>query len=323
MDAIGQLVGAADQVLAITHLRPDGDALGSLTAMGVALRQLGKQVTLACDDGLPERFAYLPLSYDVQRVPDPTRDYDLVIALDCGDAGRMGKAYTALAEPPPIINIDHHVTNTRFGRINLVDVAATSTAEILYELLPRLGASLNSDLATCLLTGLVTDTLCFRTVGVTSRTLHAAGSLVDAGANLNEITMQTLSVQPLNTLLLYRHGLANMRLEEGLLWTTLSQEACTEAGYLGNSSGGLVNLLGDVAEAAMGAVLMEQDDGRVVVGFRCRPPYDVSELALNLGGGGHALAAGCILDGPLEAAESLVVDLGKDTIRRQTRLFGV
>lgn len=321
-EAIKQAINEAAHVVAITHVDPDGDALGSLAAIGVALSQLGKQVTLVCDDRVPARFRYLPMSDRMQPIVDQSGSYDLIISLDCGDELRLGQAYARWTEPrPPIINIDHHVTNTHFGKINLVDASAVSTTEILFGLFVELGYQLTADLALCLLTGIVTDTLGFRTVGVNARTLKIAGELMEAGADLSLVTMQSLNLKPMSTLRLWQIGLDNMRLENGLIWARISNAERESAGHLGAGTAGLVNLLADVNQAAISAVLLEMGDGSVRVGFRCRPPYSVSELAQNLGGGGHQLAAGCTLDGPLAKAESLVVEMSKEAIRQQEASF--
>lgn len=310
--------------MVITHIGPDGDALGSLTAVGVALQQMGKQASLLCDDPVPERFRYLPLANQIQP-PNESRtdDYDLLIAVDCGDETRMGQSFASLPNNhvPTVINIDHHVTNTYFGDIQHVVPEAVSATEILYDLFRQMGLNITTDLAMCLLTGVVTDTLGFRTVGVTAKTLRIASELVEAGADLPLITMQGLSRQPYSTAQLWQMGLNNMRLEEGLIWTTINNNQREAIGYNNTSTGGLVNFLGNVNQAAISAVLLEMSDGTVRVGFRCNPPYSVSELALNLGGGGHPLAAGCSLDGPLDKAEALVVAMSKETIRQQQASF--
>ena len=319
---ISRYLSRVESVLAITHVGPDGDAIGSLTAVGVALKQLGCVATLVCDDGSPVRFSFMPLVDRIQSYPDLETTYELVFALDCGDMSRMGRAYADLPEPrPPIVNIDHHVTNTQFGDVNIIDSDCNSTTEILYKLLPQLGVQVTGELATSLLTGIVTDTLGFRTEGVTSATFEAASALMDAGADLNLITAQALLIKPMSTLRLWQVGLNNMKLEdEGLLWTSISHEELRAISHVGSSSGGLVNMMANADEAAMSAVLLE-DDGRVYVGFRCRPPFNVAELALNLGGGGHPLAAGCTLEGPLSEAESLVVTMSCDAIRQQRELL--
>ncbi|MGH2537661.1 MAG: DHH family phosphoesterase [Candidatus Promineifilaceae bacterium] len=316
--AARELLAGARNVLAITHIAPDGDAIGSLTAAGHILGQLGLRFTLVCDDGLPERFRFLPLSNRVASAPDPGLVYDLILALDAGDLERLGRAYRQLRQPPPpILNVDHHVTNTFFGAVNFVGVEANSTTEMLFHLLPALDVALTKELAICLLTGLVTDTLSFRTAGVSADTLQVAGALIDAGADLFTVVTLGLNMKELSTLLMWQTGLNNLRSEDGLIWTVIGDEERMAAGHNGGSSFGLGNMLADVYGVAMSAVLMETGDGKVSVGFRCRPPYDVAELAQELGGGGHRFASGCSLPGPLAAAEARVVAACKAAIRRQ------
>ena len=318
VQAVGQLLGEAGKVLIITHIAPDGDAIGSLLAVGVALKQIGKANTLVCDDGLPKRFRFLPLSGSIVTRPDRL-DYDLIISVDCGDTERMGRAFSELRQPlPPVINIDHHITNTLYGQVNIIDPRANSTTEILFDLFPLLGIELTPDLSTCLLSGLITDTLGFRTANVNAATLRIAGELLDSGINLFSIITQALDLKELSTLQIWQKGLSNMRFEEGLIWTTISNEERLETGHNGSSSFGLGNMMANVYQAKMSAVILELDDGRVSVGFRSRPPFSVSELAEELGGGGHHQASGCIIKGPLQEAEALVVSKSRENIRRQS-----
>jgi len=318
LESIRLSLESAESILVICHIWPDGDAVASLTATGLALEQLNKRFTLACDDGLPERFGYLPMAGRVVTGPEANTLYDLVIALDAGDKQRLGKVYADLPNPrPTVINVDHHITNTQFGTINLVKSEATATVEILFELFSALGIKLTQQMSVCLLTGLVTDTLGFMTAGVSGNTLRIASELVDAGANLYEISTKALSLKPMSTLLLWQKGFNNMRLEDGLLWTSISNREREEAGHPDSSSSGLSNMLSEVYQARVSAVMVEMEDGRVSVSFRCRPPYSVSELATSLGGGGHHLAAGCTVDGPFSAAVALVVARSKESILRQ------
>lgn len=309
----------ANRVLVIAHVDPDGDAIGSLTAVGQALQQLGKRVTLVCDDAVPQRFLYLPLAGDVRCAPAANTNYDLVIAVDCADESRMGWAYNTLPEPKPsLANIDHHITNTRFGAFNIIDPDASSTAEILYRFLTDLGVTITPGIAESLLTGVVTDTMGFRTSNVTAATLRTAANLVDAGGDIAAISLRGLHQRPLPTAKMWGIGLGKMRMMDGLLWTSISREEMQSAGIEGSpSSSGLVNFLADVETSVMGVVLSEMPDGTVRVTMRCQPPYNVAEVATQFGGGGHALAAGCTLDGPLERAETLVTAACQAAIRRR------
>ena len=318
INAVQQALSTAGNVLVITHVSPDGDAISSLTATGLILQQLGKQYTLVCDDGLPERFSFLPISNQIKSQPELDTEYQLIIALDAGDRERMGLAYAYLSRPlPPVINIDHHVTNTLYGDIDIVIPEANATVEILFHLSNGLDLKLTPELATNLLTGLVTDTLSFRTAGVTAGTLYAAAALVEAGADLYSVTSKALDLKPMSTVLIWQKGLNNVRMEDGVAWTSISNREREEAGHVGTSSFGLGNMLSEVNEAAMSAVLLETASGHVSVGFRSRPPFGVSQIARSLGGGGHDLAAGCTVDGPLDQAEELVISRSKESIRQQ------
>ncbi len=316
--SIRKALSPSREVLVVSHVAPDGDAISSLAATGLALSQLDKRFTLVCDDGLPARFSFLPLSDRIHSRPDPDLTYDLLIALDCGDKERLGRAYADLSQPVPLtINIDHHITNTEFGDINLVQPKAAATVEILFYLFQELGLTIDDDMAVALLSGLVTDTLNFRVASVTAETLQVASTLVEAGADLYSVASKAMHLKQLSTLLIWQKGLSNLKMEDGLVWTAISNRERAEAGHNGTSSFGLGNMMADVYGAAMSAVLLELADNRVSVGFRCRPPFRVSDIAQSLGGGGHHLAAGCTLDGPLAAAEALVVGRSIEAIRRQ------
>lgn len=326
VEEMKQAILKAENILAITHMGPDGDALGSLTALGLALRQWSKPVTLACDDGLLARFDYLSLADEVldarqlgRRVATRS-DFDLIIAVDCGDEQRMGQSFSNLPGPrPTLLNIDHHITNTHFGSFNLVEPGTSSTAEMLYTIFKAWGIKITPPIAVSLLTGIVTDSQSFSTPNVTARTLAAAGALMEAGADLPTITRQALKLSPITALWVWRTGLNNMRLVEGLIWTAISSAERAHAGFNGLSTAGLASLLGDVEQAKMSAVLIETDDGQVNVSWRCRPPYDVSGVAASLGGGGHPGASGCTLRGPLAEAEALVVARSQAAIREQDK----
>ncbi|MEM7116366.1 MAG: bifunctional oligoribonuclease/PAP phosphatase NrnA [Chloroflexota bacterium] len=316
---IQHLFDKAAHVVVVTHVDPDGDALGSLTAVGQAFKQLGANVTLVCDDRVPERFMYLPMADQVKPYPQENVYYDLMVVVDCGDVGRMGDAYTDYPRPfPTIINIDHHVTNTRFGDFQRIDDQATSTTEILYDLFCELGIEITADIALSLLTGLVTDTLGFRTVGVTAKTMKIASELMDAGASLPFVTTNALTIRPLKTLELWRIGLNRLNLKNGLAWATITLEERASIEFRGQSSMGLVNLFADIDEVAMGAVLMEIEGGLIRIGLRCRPPFNVAEVAHQLGGGGHFLAAGCTLETSLAEAEEIVLTACQEAIQRQS-----
>lgn len=313
--AIGRKIQSSNNILVATHVNPDGDALGSLTAVGGWLKRAGKTVTMAVDDGMSKRYDFLPLSDHVK--DRAGNDYDLLIALDCGDAGRMGDVFSSLKTKPFIINIDHHATNPEFGDLNWVDPTAASTAEMLYFLLRENEIPLDLPIATSLLTGIITDTQSFSTSNVTPRSLEAASGLMEAGADLPQITQVAFSIKPYAAMRLWGIGLSNAYVEDGLAWVKLNARDKQRAGYEGSGSAGLVTQLVNIQEAYMSVVLVEQDDGRISVSMRSRLPYRVSDVAVAFGGGGHPQAAGCRLDMPLEKAELVIVDACKYALLEQ------
>lgn len=298
-----ELLDAASQIVVVTHVSPDGDAIGSLLGLTWALRNMGKVVIPAVDEGVPPEFLFLPGAEEIRASLENVRP-DLVIAVDCGDAERMGMVgRAATAASPPLINLDHHVTNTRFGDANLVDPGTVAACEGILDWLEQLGMEPDMRTATCLLTGIVTDTLCFRTDNVTAGVMGKAQRLMEAGAPYTEITQRTVMRVSYDALRLWAEVLPGMRLEPGgVLWAVIDLPTRQKLGYTANRDGGLVSQLVSADVANIAAVFREKDDGTIEIGFRAKPGFDVSGVAVALGGGGHPLASGCTVPGPLEAA---------------------
>ena len=311
--AAADAIAAARTVLVLSHVSPDGDAIGSLLGMAGLLRGLGKNVTAAVDEGPPEELAFLPKSQII--LPSLARgEFDLMVALDAGDIERLGAvgAY-GLAHSRHVLNLDHHPTNTRFGHIQLVNPAAVATAEIVYDLLQYTGWSLSRDVAYALLTGLVTDTLGFRIPATNSRCLAIAQALMEAGAPLPEIMARTLNRRSFAEVTLWRQALPSVRLEDGLISAAITQGALRQARLGKETNGELVNYLVEVDEAKV-AVVFKELPRAVKVSLRAKPGYDVGRLGAALGGGGHVLAAGCTLAGTLAQARERVLPLARELI---------
>lgn len=309
-----QLIQSAHRPLLICHVAPDGDAIGSMTGLGRALRQVGLDPILACADPIPAQFDYLPNFESVVReISDP---FDLIISLDCSDLERIGH-FTQMQtfESTPLLNIDHHVTNLNFGDINLVDARASSTAEVVLKLLEYMAIPIDTELATCLLTGIVTDTRGFRTSNVSIPVMEAAVQLMKAGASLPYITQYVLDRRPTTAILLWREALSLLQIEEHIVWTTISQTMRRAAGYVGNGDAGLASFLVSADDADISVVFVEREDGRIEVGLRAVPGFDVAQVALEFGGGGHALAAGCSISGSLAEVQTQVLTALRNIVR--------
>jgi phosphoesterase RecJ-like protein len=313
--AVERLITPAQRILLITHVSPDGDAIGSLLAMGSLLRDQSKQVTLACEDPVPDGVTWLPGSSEIARQADGS--VDLVISLDCSDRDRMGNVYRDRLTSVPLLNIDHHITNTRFGALNWVEPSCVATAQMVLYLAQTLGWQVTQPVAECLLAGIVTDTRSFRTSNVDAATLRAALQLVEAGASLSQVARQSLDQQPLAQVRLFADAVSSLHLEDGILWTRVTRAMRQRWAVSDNGTSGLSNSLAGVREAQVVVVFTERDNGTIDVGFRAAPGYDVSRVAAGLGGGGHPLAAGCTLSGDLEQVQDHVLDQVRRSMAEQ------
>ena len=295
---------AARTVSIVSHQRPDGDAVGSALGLAWALKAVDKQVTVALADGVPAAFRYLAGTEEVVLQGDPTADCRVFV--DCGDIERGGSAWQA--NWPVDINIDHHKTNTRFAAVNIVAPQAVATAAMLAELLPRWKFPLPVEAASALLTGMLTDTIGFRTSNVTAEALRLAADLIDRGAPLSELYFKALIERSFEALRYWGQGLSRIQREGRLVWTSLTLEDRRISGYNGNDDADLVGFLVTVRDAAIGVIFVEQPDDTVKVSWRARPGWDVSSLAVRFGGGGHAPAAGATVAGSLDEVQQAVLD---------------
>ena len=304
LQAINDRLRAARHILVVTHVGPDGDAIGSLLGLGGLLWDQGKAATLACEDPVPETYRFLAGSEFV--VQQAGHRPDLLVSVDCSDRGRMGETFASL-EGIPLINIDHHVTNTMFGDVNWVETSCASTTQIILELAEGLGWQLRPPVADCLLCGLVTDTRSFRTANVDGETIGAAQRLLAAGASLSRVARQALDLRSLGSVRLWGEAVNTLQLRDGVLWTRVTRAMRQRWSVEDRETSGLSNFLSGVREARIVAVFTEVDNGDVDVSLRAQPGLDVAQVALRLGGGGHALASGLTMKGVLDEVEQRVL----------------
>ncbi len=296
----------AKSILVVTHLNPDGDAIGSLLGLVNALRDSGKKVDAAVDGGVPDFLEFLHGSKTVRDVL-ASGEWDVMVSVDSSDEARSGLVGVyGRAHSKVVINLDHHATNTLFGNIFLVKVDAVSATEVVFDWLSHMNLPLTRDIAMPLLTGLVTDTIGLRTSNVRPRTLQIAMQLMDTGASLTEVTARTLDTKSYNTIELWKHAMTSVSLKHGIIEATVTQSDLKNARISEMTDGGLVQLLITVNEAMVAVVYKELHDGNVELSFRSKLGYDVAKVAFNLGGGGHKQASGATIPGPLDAAKARV-----------------
>ena len=289
-----QLLDAAARIAVVAHERPDGDAVGSMLGLCLSLRERGKQTHAVLAGGLPGRFAFLPGADKVERrIPEGET---LVVTVDAADLDRIG--FPEVREVD--INFDHHPSNTRFAAVNLVDPQAAATTSLIYHLAPELGLPITPAVAANLLTGLLTDTIGFRTPNVTADTLRLAADLVDAGADLEDAYRKGLVERSFLAVRYWGQGLSKLERQGELVWASLSLADRKSVGYPGPDDADLIELLTAIREAQVSVVFVEQSENQVKVSWRGRPGVDVARLAAQFGGGGHTLAAGAIIKGGLQ-----------------------
>ena len=291
------------------HVNPDGDALGSLLGLALALIPLGKDLVCLSQDGVPDILRFLPGTERIVQTTDVPA-FDLALVVDSGELARVGETVKPLvARARRIVDIDHHVTAGAFGDIRVLDARAASTAEIVYALLQTLGTPITQDIATCLFTGIITDTGSFRFQNVTPNTLRVAANLLEAGAPPAHISENVFDNRTFAATRLL--GLALSALSQTpdgqVIWTHITAQNFRTLGATDQDTEGVVNYVRGVRGAEVGILFREMEGGSIRVSLRARESVNVAEIAARFGGGGHRMASGCTLDVPLAEAEQAVV----------------
>ena len=299
-------IGDARRIWIGTHVDPDGDAYGSLLGLGLILRSLGKTVTLACQDPAPREVDFLPGLADV--VAQPPTDVDLAIAVDAADCGRLGKLYRAEGWALlPTVVIDHHGSNPGFGRWNWVAPQAAATCQMLTALALREGWPIDRDTARCLLTGILTDTISFRTTNTTAGTLEAAAALLARGADLSDLSALIFGRLPMPGLRLIGRAIERLTVEGPFALTWLNEADLSDLGARPGDGKEVTRVISMAEEPRVVAILRDKGGGKVDLSLRAKPGVDLLAAAAALGGGGHPQAAGARLLCSLEEAKTRVL----------------
>ena len=301
---INERLDKSKNVLIASHIRPDGDAIGSLLGLGLALRDAGKSVQMVLVDGVSSSFRHLEGSELI--VKEPAGNHDTFITVDAADFKRVGKAFEDFG--PPDINIDHHKTNENFGKLNLIEAEEVATAAILARHLPEWGYKITKPIAAALLTGIVTDTLGFRTSNTNASALRLCAMLMETGVNMTDLYMRALVKKTFPAARYWGAGLSHLEQKNGIVWATLTLADRKKSGYGGNDDADLVNMISAIEGNKVGMIFVEQSDNHVKVSWRAlESGIDVSQVAKHFSGGGHAAAAGADIPGALNEVQPLVL----------------
>lgn len=307
------LKNAANLTL-VAHQNPDGDTLGSAAAFAEYLQTIGKSVKIFCLSPVPDKFNFLRHVALISQDENILTQADTIITLDCGDLRYAGVAEITKDAATPIINIDHHATNEKYGHLNLVAPAASSTAEVVYDFFKANNIRITSGMACALLTGLLTDTENFSNSATAHSSLSAAGELLRLGANWALIHRCLAKTKSVNILKLWGLVLSRLNKKENtdMAYTYLTVQDMVQYGVSDEDMEGIANFLNKLDEAKILLFVKETADGKIKGSFRtvC-DDVDVSLLAKQLGGGGHKKAAGFMCEGTIESIVNKIIDLSR------------
>jgi phosphoesterase RecJ-like protein len=319
MDELLRCLRQSRQVLLASHANPDGDAIGSLIALGLSLQRLGKEAVLYNETPIPAVYRFLPLVDRVVRhIEDPSR-FDTAVILDCGNLERIGEAARWIAGVPVVVNIDHHVTNTGFGHVRLVDETACATAEILYRIVTELGVEMDAEIAAAIYTGILTDTGSFRFSNTNRAAFGICEKMVGLGVDPYRVAKQVYGTYSLGRIKLLNLALDSIELAPNgkLSMMVLTREMLRETGTRKEDVDGLINYARSIEEVRVAALIQENLNGGADrrrgrsyhVSLRSDGSVDVARFAAVYGGGGHASAAGYSVENPLSQIKAELIRL--------------
>ncbi|MDQ2918685.1 MAG: bifunctional oligoribonuclease/PAP phosphatase NrnA [Verrucomicrobiota bacterium] len=314
--AIAAMLRENQRIAVLSHVRPDGDAFGSQIALGLSLRQLGKDVSIWNEDGMLEKYSFMPCSELLVRPSTTPANFDLGVALDTAVQNRLGLAGEAV-RAPKWINIDHHPTNPRYGNLNYIDPIAPATGQILFELISSQNLPMTPEIAENLFVAISTDTGSFQYPNTTARTFEIGAELLKCGVNVGRVSQLLYESYPRRRIELLRELLGTMRFEGNgqIACFSLSLEVARKLGVQPEDNEGLIDHLRAIQGVIVAVFFEELVDGKVRVSMRSKSDAaDVSAIAQRFGGGGHKLAAGARLRGSLAEAEEKILGAICDVI---------
>ncbi len=298
----------APRVALFSHVSPDGDCMGSMLALGLALEKLDKQPYFFNSDPVPANLTFLPGADRVTSVL-PVNWPEVLMFVDCTDIQRANLTTQDLPDKSIILNLDHHISNSSFGHINFIDPHASASGELAFYLIKELGAQLDKDIATNLYSAIVTDTGSFQYSNTTAETHRIVAELIDQKLDLEAIHSHLFDQKPLAHIKLLQRALTSLQLFSNgqIALMTLSKQDFLECGAEDNLSEGLVNHARSIEGVEVAILIRERDSMGVKVGLRSNLWLNVNEVAAKFQGGGHMRAAGCSLKLSLIDAQVVVL----------------
>jgi len=316
MEQIIQQLKNSQSVLVVSHVNPDGDAIGSLLAFGFVMDALDVKATLYNESDIPAVYRFLPDVNRIQNQISRIHPYDAAIVLDCSNLDRVGSATDIVTQIPMVINIDHHVTNTRFGVRQLIDDKACATAELVYRLVKKMALTITPAMATCIYTGIVTDTGSFRFSNTNAAAFEICNTLVRLGVDPYHIARHLYGTYSLGRIKLLNQALESIEISNNgrLSLMTLTRNMLKETGTHPEDADGLIHYARRIEDVKVAALIQEQLNGdqhpektkKYHVSLRSDGSIDVAMIASKFGGGGHPSAAGFSIDATLSKVKETI-----------------
>ena len=322
MEPIIEQINHSSHLLIASHAEPDGDAVGSLIALGLAIGRLNIKATLYNESPIPAVYRFLPSVERIVRHIKKVNTYDTAIILDCGDLTRIGDVSSTVSRIPFIINVDHHISNTGFGNFQLIDTGACSTAEIVYRLIKDLTVPLDKDIATCLYTGILTDTGSFRFSNTNQAAFAISKEMAELGMEPYDVAQHVFGTYSLGRIKLLNLALDSIEISENgkLSMMTVTRNMLNVTGTHPEDVDGLINYARRIKNVKVAALIHELSNGtcettdrdRYHVSLRSDGSVDVATIAGSFGGGGHVSAAGFQIDSTLTNLKSEIIALAEN-----------
>jgi len=318
---IGQALRDHQTFAILSHVRPDGDALGSQLALALSLEQLGKTVRVWNEDGMIEKYNFLPRADLLSKPPAQKEEVDLVVALDTAVQTRLGTAIESVGSARMLINIDHHPSNPRYGDLVFIDPVSPATGQILFELISDQKLPMTPEIAENLYVAISTDTGSFQYPNTTARTFEIAAELIRAGVDVGRVSQLLYENYPRRRVELLRELLGTMRFAgQGRVASfSLSLAMTKRLGVLPEDNEGLIDHLRAIRGVIVAVFFEELPEGKVRVSMRSKSSEaDVCAICMKFGGGGHKLAAGARVRGTLAEVEQKVLEAICDVVDCQS-----
>ncbi len=309
MNNIIKTIMGSDNFIITSHYSPDGDNLGSSIGLYYALERLGKKAFFVLDDVLPRNLDFLYENMKIYKSDEVSMKEYILIALDCGDKNRLCCSENIKNNAKMLINIDHHASNDGYGDLNYVDSHASSTSELIYDLLMKIDEkTIDKKIGNCLYTGLITDTGNFMYSNTNSSSFLMASQLLKLNIDKEEIIKNIYQSNPLNYVKILGNALNTLKvIEEKIATIDLTKEMFKKNNISFNDVDGIVNYTRDIEAVEVGILFKEKSEKEIKISFRSKSYLDVNKIAQKFGGGGHIRASGCTIKDSLENAKEIII----------------